>query len=363
MRINIFKIDLGSFSRIYCPDSFSKLESYGIKMKKYNLFIVILLIICTMTLFAACRTQKEDDSITIASILVSETQIIFEHNGLSEFIDVIANLSNGETQNISNWVRFYTSDQEVAIAVGRRILARGNGSTELHIEYGDFKTIIPVKVLAELDLESLMGENKTAISNSSNLTAAEREAIIVKASAMYNVEWTPNQTLTSFNNMWTYRTDQTYNIPYSQTANQIDDIQLKEVMNNKDFYDSYKRYLSPYKSRIVMPKYGCDCSGFVSMAWNVKRESSSTFISKIQKGKYPIVGSYDPVNPSYSELINAYSGMSSGDAIVRLGHVILIGENHSDYAYCYEQLGLEIELTYWTHSDLADRGYMPFSRE
>lgn len=334
--------------------------------KKYIILgslAILLLGICVAAIVIFGKNSDEKSFQEITSLQTSKEHITFQHNGLSEFLDTVGTLNSGETESLNWTAMFFTSDQEVAIAIGHRIIARGKGTTDLYVIYGNFEKVISIEVLSDIDLETLMSDSKSEIVNNKSLTAIEREEIISKASSMYNVSWIPSKTLTSFNNMWTYSISQSYNIPYSQTVNQTDDIEFKEVVNNNDFYDSYSRYLSAYKGRFVMPKYGCDCSGFVSFAWGVKRESSSTFISKIQKGKYPKVGSYDSKNPTYSDLIHSYSSMSSGDAVVRRGHVILIGENRSDFAYCYEQIGLEIELTYWTHSDLAKRGYMPFSRE
>jgi len=335
-------------------------------MKK--VYIIILLVVIFAGMFIAAivisgKVSNKKSLENIISLQVNKTQITLQHNGLSEFIEITGTLSNGETENLTWKAIPGVIDQDVAIIIGDRIMARGKGQADIYMTYGNLETVISVEVLSDIDLETLMEDNKSETSNANGLTAAERKDIISKASAMYNVSWTPTQTLVSFGNMFIYNTDQTYNIPYSQTVNQIDDIEFETMVNSSDFYDSYKRYLKPYKRRLVMPKYGSDCSGFVSLSWGVQRESTSTFISKIQKGEYPKVGSYDSKNPTYSELLNAYSNMLPGDAVVRYGHVILIGENHPDFAYCYEQIGLEIELTYWTHSNLANRGYMPFSRE
>ena len=325
--------------------------------------VVLLIGICITAILILGKIPDRKNHETIASIEIDKTQITFSNNGLSEFIEIVGTNSDGETVNLTWAASKKISDQDVAIIIGDRIISRGKGLTDIQVTTGDFEKIISIEVLSDLDLESMIENKISDLPETNGLTAAEREAIISKASDMYNVEWSPTQALISFDNMFIYETDKTYNIPYSQTANQIDEIKFKEMANSDDFYDSYKRYLKPYKRRVAMPKYGSDCSGFVSFSWGVQRESTATFISKIIKGKYPKVGSYDPENLTYSDLITSYSHMLPGDAVVRYGHVILIAQNYSDFAYCYEQIGLEIELTYWAHSDLASRGYMPFSRE
>lgn len=335
-------------------------------MKKAFIIIlsVILFIgICVTAIVISSKISDRKNQETITSIEINKTQITFSNNGLSEFIEITGTNNDGETVNLTWAASKTTSDQDVAIIIGDRVISRGKGLADIQVTIGDFETTISVEVLSDLDLEAMIENKISELSETKGLTPAERESILSKANAMYNVEWSPTQELTSFDNMFTYETDKTYNIPYSQTANQVDEIKFKEMAISDDFYDSYKRYLSPYKRRVFMPKYGSDCSGFVSYSWGVQRESTATFVSKIKKGNYPKVGVYDPDNLTYSDLMNSYSNMLPGDAVVRYGHVILIAQNHSDFAYCYEQIGLEIELTYWTHSDLASRGYMPFSRE
>lgn len=112
-----------------------------------------------------------------------------------------------------------------------------------------------------------------------------------------------------------------------------------------------------------MPKYGNDCSAFVSFAFGISRQTTYTFIDGIRNGTYPKVGSYSVDSPAYSELISSYPLMQSGDAITNTGHSILIAGNYSDWCICYEQTPPQVAYTYYDHTQLANQSYIPFSKK
>ncbi len=332
-------------------------------MKRKYLIITLIFIMC-MSIGAASIAGMEElkeDSVNfteeLVDIKITNENIEIQHNGLSKFIDIIGIYKNGETRNLNKEVRFDTEDQEIAIAVEGRILARGKGKTEISVSIGEVKKVIKVEVIEDVDLKTMMRDiAKKETVSSKSLTTAEREAMITIASGMYNVSWTPTQNLTGYNNYWTYTSSSTYNIPYSRTVYQKDEAGFEAVVDDNDFYDYYVR------DSIVMPKYGNDCSAFVSYAWEVTRETTASFIAAIGVD-YPKVGSYNKTNLTYTDLMNSYPSMLAGDAVVHSGHVILIGQNYYTCAFCYEQVGPEIDITVWYYTNLANANYMPFSRE
>ncbi len=78
-----------------------------------------------------------------------------------------------------------------------------------------------------------------------------------------------------------------------------------------------------------MPKYGNDCSGFLSFAWDTTRYTTNDFITGIKNGKFKKVGNYDAYNPLRSDLLSSYDSLQAGDAVVTNGHTFMIARNDS----------------------------------
>jgi hypothetical protein len=192
-------------------------------------------------------------------------------------------------------------------------------------------------------------------------SSAERDSILAKASAMYNFTWVPTRNVRGWKGNTTFEAGKSYRgMPYSQTAYQKDNTGfLNALSNDSTFYDDYTRF------DIIMPKYGSDCSGYVSFAFGISRQTTASFITGIKNGTYPKVGSYNANSPSYNDLYNAYGSLQYGDAVVKDGHAFLIAHSYgsSGTSYiCYEQTPPSAQYTIWTRSDLANKGYMPFSK-
>lgn len=89
----------------------------------------------------------------------------------------------------------------------------------------------------------------------------------------------PTKDLVGWKGQYIFKKNTRYSgIPYSQTEYQKDDAGFKDALSKSDFYDSYTRFGN------TMPKYGSDCSGFVSFAWGVPRETTASFVQKIKNG-------------------------------------------------------------------------------
>lgn len=246
------------------------------------------------------------------------------------------------------------------MAYDGRIIAVDKGSTSILVTYEGFTEKINVTVLDKINLESLL---YTSNGDSKSLSSDERDDIISKASAMYNVYWTPTvNNIRGWKNKYTFTVGNSYHIPYSQTAYQVDDLGFENAFENYQstgFYNNYTRVIDG--STIIMPKYGNDCSGFVSFCWGISRHTTSGFISGINSGDFEKVGSYDNSNPSYDDLMTSYESLQYGDAVVTGGHTFLIGNNFADSVICYEQTPYYVQITLWDYEDLANNDYRPFT--
>lgn len=203
-----------------------------------------------------------------------------------------------------------------------------------------------------------------AVASSSTLTTLERQAIEDKATKMnMSVVWTAAKLLVGWRGNTTYfpAGARICGIPYSQTVNWCDDIQFNAALNYSDFYDSYSR------DSIVMPKYGLDCSGFVSKAWGEGRQTTLDFVNQIKSGARPKVGIYDPNNLTQANLLNSYKSLQQGDAVVYRsgsdGHAFEISFNDGTGVYCNEETVPQTAYSYWTYAQLAANSYMPFSKK
>lgn len=149
------------------------------------------------------------------------------------------------------------------------------------------------------------------------------------------------------------------------TKNQVDDVGFLDRLTNSSssgFYDNYTRTLD--NETIIMPKYGNDCSGFLSFAWNIPRQTTTKFVNGIKNGTYKKVGNYNANAPTYSDLHNSYKYLQKGDALVKNGHTFFVIASSEDFGfcYCYEQTPYYAIASYWDYEDLASQGYMPFGK-
>lgn len=322
-----------------------------------------------------CLSKTED-------IILSSYNLIIENNAESEWIDVIAKLNNGKFINITNEVEWDSEDYDIAYIFNGRVFAESPGETNITVKYGVLKKNIHVTVLHYLDiaeeiekldcLVELDYEDKEAIEDGPELflSASDRNEIIDRAKAMTDVTWVPNKDLNGWTRKGHFKAGKKYKgIPYSQTYYQKDDKEFITAMQNKDFYDEFKI------GKILMPKYGSDCSGFVSFAWGLKRNTTYDFVTGINNGTYSKVGSYDPTNLSKKELEKAYKKLKKGDAVVfrRMnkqtnqveGHTFIIAKNDikNSKVYAYEQTPYKATYTSHSYSSMAGMFYMPFSKK
>lgn len=289
----------------------------------------------------------------ITSMKVSKDNIVIEYSGESEFIDVIATFPDGSEINISDCADWDSSDNEVAFADRGRVLALNAGSAEITVSFGEFSQKIIVKVTNKIDIADIIDELNDGIVLLSSSMETARD--------MVEYQWTPTSDVRGWRNKKTFKANTTYmGIPYSQTANQVNKQIFENAMKTTDFYANYTRTLNG--ETIIMPKYGNDCSGFVSFAWGISRQTTSSFISGIKNGTYTKVGNYDANNPTSTDLKASYKNLSAGDAVVKNGHTFLIASNDTKNSkvYAYEQTPYVAVYTTWTYDSMANAKYMPF---
>lgn len=190
-------------------------------------------------------------------------------------------------------------------------------------------------------------------------TSEERQSIVAKARNMTNVAWTPTKTLIGWKGKYTFEAGKVYTgVPYSQTEYQCDEEDFLAAMNSSDFYSSYTRTINGVTN--VMPKYGSDCSGFVSFAWGISRVTTATLYT------YPSIGGYE--------------NLQAGDAVVYrvlvgdewLGHAMLVstnfqtppeGSGYSEpYVVCYEQNKDKALVSFHTYTSLTNNNYKAISK-
>ena len=299
----------------------------------------------------------------VVNLDVSNDDIKIKSNGFSKYIDIIATYNDGFSKDVTHDVNWESKDKSVAVSFDGRILGQGKGSTTIKVSYGNIKEKINVEVLNEKDL---LEKAKTKQENIAALQNASRQEITSKGYDMIHVYWNPTEELVGWRGNYTFEESSNpyypYGIPYSQTPNQVDEKDFIYALNNED--DFYDTLTNP-----IQPRYGSDCSGFLSFAWGLSRKTTYDFVEGIRDGTYSKVGSYDSYNPSRADLMNSYPLMQSGDAVVYrsggVGHTFLIASNNvsNEYVMAYEQTPYHSQTTFHTYDDLANLYYMPFFRD
>ncbi|AAM25871.1 hypothetical protein M2349_002388 [Caldanaerobacter subterraneus subsp. tengcongensis MB4] len=292
--------------------------------------------------------------------LILYTEVVnIENIGESEFVDAIVKYNDGTFEKVSNIADWESDNPDVVFAYKGRILAVGKGSTIVRVSISNFTREIKVNVEGRTDVREVILKLDKDTDKKTNSTYL-RDYVVDKAKRMVDVSWTPSQNLTGWLGRYTFTKGVTYKgIPYSQTPNQRDEIGFLQSLNNAA--DFYVPYTDP--NGRIMPRYGSDCSGFVSFAWGISRQTTWSFLQGIKNGTYKKVGSYNVDNPTSSELLTSYLQLQRGDAVVNEGHTFLIAYNDktNKKVYAYEQTPYYAQYTVWTYTQMADGKYRPFT--
>lgn len=157
-------------------------------------------------------------------------------------------------------------------------------------------------------------------SNNKDLSDSTRNEILKRAEEMASVKWTPKYDLKDKSAKYTFVKGKTYKgIPYSMDAYQA---------------TSAKEFLSKIKNSSEL--YGNDCSGYVSAAWGISRQTTLTLYNAVENkgkidGRYIKKVSWDDIKPADAFLLDDGKGK---------GHVILYVESNKenkDELIVYEQ--------------------------
>jgi len=147
-----------------------------------------------------------------------------------------------------------------------------------------------------------------------------KEAILNRAKAMTEVKWTPKYNLIEKKCSYIFIKGKTYQgVPYSEDSYQVSSV------------DGFLSKIN--KSHIL---YGNDCSGLVSVAWGINRQTTFSLYNEIRNGykignKYVCQISWNDLRPADALLIDNGKGE---------GHIMLYinsDKKSSDNLNVYEQ--------------------------
>lgn len=317
--------------------------------------------------------ELEAVSGNIEAIEASSTNVVLEMVGDSAFLNVIGRLDNGEKVDLTDWVSFTSSDADVVYPYRGRLLAKGVGETTVTMSYKGLEINVYVTVRAPLTLPD-------------NIPAAMSSNIDISiASGMVFCTWMPRKLMKSWvdsstGNYKEYYPGQSYTgVLYTQNDWNTETEFLNAVALD-DFYVPLPR--ANMSSTYTQPKYGNDCSGFLSIAWELSyRHNTKELRDGIKSGKFEKVGDYNPADAYTTsstararlktKLLTAYESLQQGDAVVyrndadTAGHTFIIFTNDvsEKKIYAFEQTNPNAELTTWTYSSLAAKYYLPFRKK
>ncbi len=351
-------------------------------MKKLKSIMCIMIVLCFCISISSISAENKNlvmanEQLTDTSknvcvdLKISTSNVVIERNGYGECVNAIAILTDNSERNVNDKANWETDNPGVAYAYNDgSIVGKGKGKARIKVSYGGFERYIDVEVLKEVNLlnEAKELNQKLNLRASRSLSAAERQEIIDRAMTMLSYTWTPTRNLAMRGTGYFYPGTYYLGIPYTQ-VDQVDRDGFIAAMSKSDFYTT-QYYDGGQKHQ---PKYGNDCSGFVSFSWDIPRIDTGTFFSRINSDTYPKVGSYTsttPTSPTTAQLLASYPLMQTGDAIVyrnssnTAGHIRIISANFTNESrvQCFENRGPTCEITFWTYNQLASMKYMPFSK-
>ena len=162
--------------------------------------------------------------------------------------------------------------------------------------------------------------NLVPAGNIDEVAEVKRIDVINRAKAMTEVKWAPKYNIKNSYGKYTFKKGKTYiGIPYTMDIYQVSSV-------------------SDFSSKIKTSKeiYGNDCSGFVSIAWGISRQTTLTIFNSVKFGS--IIDGHLISQISWDDL-------KPGDALLKdngkgEGHIMLYDNTdskNSDNLYVYEQ--------------------------
>ena len=220
-------------------------------------------------------------------ILIEEQSIVLEETGRVKFIDILAEYDDGTYENIASEAVWSSSDTEIVSVNSGQIIAGNRGTAIITVTYQELEEKISVTVQETIDVatkinEILAEENEIM---QLSMSSSERSSAASRAKEMVEFEWTPTQDLVGWRGNYLFKAgEKVTGMPYSQTEYQKDKAGFVASLSYSDFCSSYSRF------GITMPKYGNDCSAFVSFAWGLSRKTTQGFLQGIYSHTYSTVG-------------------------------------------------------------------------
>jgi cell wall-associated NlpC family hydrolase len=171
----------------------------------------------------------------------------------------------------------------------------------------------------QLNQDSITYDKSNIISNASD-TPLTRQNVLDRARAMVGVKWSPKYNIIDKYGLFIFIKGKTYyGIPYSMNFYQVSSVNdfLSKISNSKILY-------------------GNDCSGFVSSAWGLSRQTTLTLFNAVKNGS-KIDGK------TVSKI--SWKDLKPGDALLYdngkgHGHIVLYintDSKNSDKMNVYEQ--------------------------
>lgn len=349
-------------------------------------------------------------------------EVTIEESTMVENIDIVGHRINSDYVSVTGAVKGFSSDENVAIwqtgDLGGFIYAIGQGTCTITLDYNGLKCDVVVKVLSTVDVQGMINqyiaeglalygedlayestyvdEDSPAASYDISLGIEYRQerdrslpgqsaiTVAYRAQQILNVPWTPVLDYRLRNGSYAYANAQVTGVPYSQCAasRQCNATQFISHYNdynngvNNSFYTA-----DPVGNGKYNPRYGLDCSGLVSKAWGVPRETTETFFVALRDGtttKFEKVGSYSinsnavvTTGVSQTTLLSIYPNLQSGQAVVKrcynnsgdvVGHAMLVSANMpslSKATFCHAYSNFPCYVTK-TYDQLKNEYYCPF---
>ena len=308
-------------------------------MKKFQ--CLVLCIILLVSSLSGTNAQAAGKKST-GTFVVSDTSADIRSNGFYYFARAFYIDQNGIKKDVTDDVTWSTQNPDVATVYKGDIYGIGKGETTVTAVYKGIKKTISVKVLSNIDIEKEMAVFVTP-SNNSILARAipTTDTYIQKAASCKDVRWVPQKSLVGWNNGFVYKPGITYSgIPYSQTPNQCYANTFTSKLGLSDFYSTVS------SSGNSMPRYGMDCSAYLSYCWGISRNTTAGFCAGIKNGTFGKRGSYTVGALSTQTLLNSYTSLQRGDGLVcntgyqsKSSHALLVSsvDYNSKIVYVYEQ--------------------------
>jgi hypothetical protein len=263
---------------------------------------------------------------------VSDSRIVVKPVGKGSIL-----IKNGDISN--NWDKIYDTAEDFGVTDDMIAVIPKGGNTILVKEKNitnDWKKVCDNAKLVDVSSIELTKSNGNEILN------PIQEDILKRAKEMAEYRWTPSKKFMCWSKenttFFEVGTD-VIGLPYTQTEYQTTLKEFIKDLKKDDFYDA--DYNPPYDER-KMPKYGNDCSGFVSFSWNKKRMTTYGIMESSLTKEFPL----------------GYNKLKAGDAFVRSDHTFLYEYTNADGNYvCYEETPPKIKKSVYSPKNIVDGAY------